>query len=195
MSLTFDEALHVYRLNGEVIPSVTQILKDTGLIDDQWFTHAARARGSATHKALELHAKGTLDESTVHPTVVPFFNAGKKFLAETKFVVHTVEERICSIPYRYGGTSDLRGRFPDCPDGWWDIVDYKTGGGAVWHAYQLAAYQHCHESPWKIRRWVVRLTKDERYILDQIKSDSLADWEKFLAFRTTWQHQVRRCNV
>ena len=36
MSLTFDSVTHTYLLDGEKVPSVTEILKGAGFIDTTW---------------------------------------------------------------------------------------------------------------------------------------------------------------
>ena len=49
--LTFDEEKHEYRLDGEVLPSVTGILREMGFVDDTYFTEDSAARGTAVHRA------------------------------------------------------------------------------------------------------------------------------------------------
>ena len=52
--IQFDEAAHVYTVAGVERPSVTQILKDAGLIDTTWYTDEARQRGRAVHLAAQF---------------------------------------------------------------------------------------------------------------------------------------------
>ena len=53
MTLHYDPETHIYTVDGEVLPSVTQILKDMGFIDVTWFNDYARERGSLVHKIIE----------------------------------------------------------------------------------------------------------------------------------------------
>lgn len=83
MTLTFDADTHTYKVGVETIPSVTQVLKELGLtrsydgVDDFY-----RMRGTAVHKAIELHLRGTLDEQSVDPVCLPYFVAFKRFLQD-----------------------------------------------------------------------------------------------------------------
>ena len=52
--LSFDPITHQYRLDGERVPSVTQVLSVCGLIDDTWYTEESRQRGQAIHLATKL---------------------------------------------------------------------------------------------------------------------------------------------
>ena len=63
---SFDPEKHEYRLSGNVIPSVTQVIKSCGLIrfDDvppETLIHKAKI-GKAVHLACEYYDKGILDE-------------------------------------------------------------------------------------------------------------------------------------
>jgi hypothetical protein len=63
--LEFDAATHTYRLDGELVPSVTTVLKSVGLVEyshiPQDVLQAAAHRGTAVHYALELLDRGELD--------------------------------------------------------------------------------------------------------------------------------------
>ncbi len=62
--LAFEPVGHIYRLNGEIIPSVTTVLKGVRLIDysfiPQDVLQAAAKRGQLVHQALQYYAQGTL---------------------------------------------------------------------------------------------------------------------------------------
>ena len=55
--LTFDEATHLYRLNGAELPSVTTVMKplSTEVYGgvDEWVMERAAGRGTAVHNAIE----------------------------------------------------------------------------------------------------------------------------------------------
>ena len=36
---TYDSKTHTYRIGGVRVPSVTQVLADSGVIDDRWLDH------------------------------------------------------------------------------------------------------------------------------------------------------------
>lgn len=65
-ALTFNEEGHIYRKDGDLLPSVTQINKSAGYDKDleavpEDILEAGTARGANTHKATELLDRGTLD--------------------------------------------------------------------------------------------------------------------------------------
>jgi hypothetical protein len=123
--LTFDEEKHEYRLDGRVIPSVTQVLKAAGMIDDQWFDEWSRERGKAVHKATELDDRGELDESTIDPRIAGYLDAWRRFIFETGWKSNEIEKLVFSRFAWFAGTLDRIGRFPT--DRGLSIVDIKTG--------------------------------------------------------------------
>jgi hypothetical protein len=77
--LTFDEAKHEYRVDGRVVPSVTQILKRVfpdvySGIPAHILDRKARL-GTAVHKTIELELAGRLDYTTIHAEVQPYFES------------------------------------------------------------------------------------------------------------------------
>lgn len=127
---------HIYRMDGLVIPSVTQVLVRTGFVDGSWHTENAKTRGSHVHLAAVFYDHGTLDEETLHPTLKGYVDAYKKFRAEIGFLPTTIEKPMAHPVLRYAGTPDRIGQ--------WGIgqaiLDIKTGVPAPWHRYQLSAY-------------------------------------------------------
>ena len=106
--LTFDEEKHEYRLNGRILPSVTQILREIGFVDDTYFTEDSAARGIAVHKATELYDLGTLDEDSLDPRLVDYLEGWKRFRNETGFFPTSIEGRGWS-KFGYVGTFDRVG--------------------------------------------------------------------------------------
>ena len=47
MRVTFDKETHIYKIDGVVVPSNTQILSETGLVDSSWYTQEGADRGTA----------------------------------------------------------------------------------------------------------------------------------------------------
>ena len=81
----FDEADHTYHIDGVEVVSVTQALKECGMIDTKWFTEWARHRGSTVHKCLEFMVKGTLDLNSVDPKIQGYLDAYERFRDDTQF--------------------------------------------------------------------------------------------------------------
>ena len=137
--MTFDPLLHEYRDGDTIIPSVTQILKSAGMIDDRWFTAEARERGSAVHSLCQRYANGERrDDLGRELASLEYVNALAAWFRDRRPYAIATEQMIEGKldGRRYAGTFDLlaevRGRR-------W-LVDYKTGAGMKWHPAQIAAY-------------------------------------------------------
>lgn len=137
--MTFDPVLHEYRDGDVIIPSVTQVLKRAGHIDDRWYSEEARERGSAVHELCERFSKGIrtddLGRLLASLEYVNSFAAWMKrsraYAIETESLIsHTVNG------YRYAGKYDLLAEIY----GKRVLIDYKTGAKAPWHYAQIAAY-------------------------------------------------------
>lgn len=112
--LEFDEPTHTYTLDGQVIPSVTQILKP---LDDYsnipaFILEQARERGEYVHKACELYVWGTLDLDEVDEDYRPYIDSFILFIEETGFIAESVEQKIYHPKMKYAGTVDLQGIIP-----------------------------------------------------------------------------------
>ena len=137
--LTFDDATHTYRIDGVVVPSVTQILSEAGLIDDRWYTEESQLRGRTVHIITALDDRAELDESQVTDEYKGYLAAWRRFKTDTQCAILSIEHRICHVSYRYAGTVDRTFRW----DGIVSIADIKTGGRDAWHPVQLAGYTAC----------------------------------------------------
>ena len=163
--LTFDEENHVYRWNDAVVPSVTQILKHGGIIDDRWYTDDARDRGVAVHKAADLHIRNNLDEGSIHPIVRPYFDGLLKFMKDTRFkpMLQFCEVRQFHPIYIYAGTPDFFGILNGRPA----LIDVKTGDARQSARYQTAAYANFPMlKAYSPDRFDLRLYNDGRYKLN-----------------------------
>jgi hypothetical protein len=143
--LQFDEKKHEYRKDGNIIPSTTQILKAEGLSDFSMIKEDvleySLALGSAVHYGAELHELGTLDESTVDPSVklrldqwLLFLEGAKRrgWLDGEKWF----ERRLFST-LQFAGTPD-RVYYHDQRI---IVIDIKTGVKVPGAALQTAAYE------------------------------------------------------
>lgn len=177
--MEFDDATHTYFVNGEIVPSVTQVLKLAGLVDDRWFTEFGRWRGSAVHKATHYFDEGDIDRRTLDPIVKPFVADWKKFRDATGFTPTLIEKPLYDSTYNFCGTPDRRGFFlGGRAEDSNEIIDIKTypGGKAPWWTrYQLAAYGRLLDSRRVFRRYAVVLTGQgpsvEEYPVEEYLND------------------------
>src|SRR3954454_11294161 len=110
MALLFDHAAHEYFLDGERVPSTTQILRDSGLIRLEgippFILEAARKRGSAVHALVHYVNERDLDWSSVDPIYRGYLDAWLKFVEERQLRVWLCEHRIASRRHRVAGPLD-----------------------------------------------------------------------------------------
>lgn len=143
----FDEETHEYRVDGRVVPSVTEILTGAGLaenrfsggreIDPEVLENAAE-RGAFAHRAIELDCAGELDEDSLDDEIFAYVEAWRDFVADTGFLPVANEISFYNSIGDYCGTFDMVGYLGEELT----VVDLKTGsiGLKPWHKYQLAAY-------------------------------------------------------
>ena len=138
-TLAFDETTHTYTLGGEILPSVTQIIKETGLAGDSNWTPDPfyLIRGTLVHQATALLDRNDLDEASVDPQIRGYLESYKRFLKETGFLPEVVEVPRFNPTLRYAGTPDRVGRL----SGEGLVLDLKTGVSRPrWHKIQTAGY-------------------------------------------------------
>lgn len=205
-ALSFDAAVHEYRrADGQVVPSVTQVLSAVGVSVDfeslrgMSIQMAAaielkREIGSALHADAHAFDDNDLDWTTVDPRVEPYLRAWAVFRENSRLTPATRERRVYHPTFGYAGTLD--GIFT-LPTGRVVLVDIKTGdpedSGC---AYQTAAYEAAYqfEHPGQIihERWGVRLTPDHGIPYRISPYSDWRDFTKFQAFLTTFHHQAAR---
>lgn len=108
MRLDFDPAAHEYRLDGALVPSVTQViasLYDHSAIPS-WVLDRKAAIGTAVHLACELDDDGELDEESVDPVVAPYLGAWRLFRKESGAEILLNEHQLGDPVLRYAGTCD-----------------------------------------------------------------------------------------
>lgn len=111
MALSFEEEGHIYRLGKRVLPSVTTILKATGLYDEykeipQHFVVAAGLRGDAVHAAVHRFNETGMWSPDIHPDVEPHLAAYRQWAEETGFTCHHSELRLHCQTLFFAGTLD-----------------------------------------------------------------------------------------
>ncbi len=130
MTLNLTDEHRYFDETGREYDGTTTIIKGAGLMKstdfiDTWYL----TRGEAVHNALELYAKGMLDESSVDPRIVGFVESGKHYIDEHPCPPEYIEMKLGDNIYYVGGKIDRL----DC--------DFKTGGKEAWHIYQCAEYR------------------------------------------------------
>jgi hypothetical protein len=134
VTFTFDAENHRYELDGEILPSITNILRplyeaNLSQINPD-VLEAARLRGVQVHLSIERYSKGECDEFESNYTM-----AWHKFVVATGFKAEIVEVPTYHPTLKYGCIPDVLGRLPD---GRQMLVDLKTGGKYKWHTCQTA---------------------------------------------------------
>lgn len=203
--LTFSPESHEYRVDGVVVPSVTAILRATGVsadfeaiarMDPQRAARIAekRAIGSALHADIIAADEDDLDWSTVDPRVAPYLQAWVAFrgaYADLQPVLR--EHRVYHRTLRYAGTLDLLCR---TREGALVLVDVKSGDPeAAGARYQLAGYQAALEdrTTWRVSaRWSVALTPDRTVPYQVTAYEDWSDHETWRAIVTTYYAQYAR---
>lgn len=161
--LAFDRELHVYRLNGAVVPSVTTVLRQAGYVE--WYRDltekiaegefgaadgvyaliqrgqrlkAARKRGQDVHNLMHFVLEDDLDEDSIDEQYRGYLESGKKYLDAYVKEMFRAECRVWSVRHWYAGTLDLLGVHAD---GHVCLWDWATGDPAdVSKDLQTAAY-------------------------------------------------------
>lgn len=188
----FDEEKHEYWLGTERLPSVTQILGGLGIINVEWFTWKAKMRGKAAHIGAQLVEQGGVDWASVKATeeflqtpVEPYIRGWQRFLKETGWRSVKIEEPNYHRIYRYAGTPDRVGFWPDGQEG---LLDIKTGPKADWWDLQLGGYSEVEPriSDRGARRLTdVRLT--EKGDFELVACRDVNAGRLFLAMNATYQ--------
>lgn len=161
--LQFDPELHVYRLHGAVVPSVTQVLRAAGYVDFYRDLTAkiaegelsasdgvyaliqrgrrlveARERGKRVHDALHFMLEDDLDNDSVDEETRGYLESGQKYLAAYVRTIYRAEFRVYSTRFGCAGTLDILAQHVN---GHLFIGDWKSGNPedvAAW--LQTAAY-------------------------------------------------------
>lgn len=130
-NLTFDEKKHEYRVDGCVIPSVTQILESNGFSDFSQVPAEVLNRsslfGKAVHKTIELHCKGTLDILSLDNNLVPHLACWKSFILDFDYSFQQAEVKGYCEKYRFCYTFDQQGTLLFKGRRWNCLIDIKTG--------------------------------------------------------------------
>lgn len=122
--LSFDETTHTYRLFGDIVPSVTQLMKPLsekkyGNVYSKTLQQAAN-KGTIVHEGVENWVKYGIDD--VPDEYIGYFNAFKAWWQHWKPDLVASEVRVYHKLMLYAGTIDLLVML----DGKLTLVDIKT---------------------------------------------------------------------
>ena len=175
-NLQFRAEDHSYHVNGVRLPSVTEILKDIGLIDTSYFKPEHSERGTTVHEATQFWDETGMEDDTIPQDLLGYLEAWKKFREETGFTPTHIEQSLHS-PQGYAGTVDRIGKTNKINP---ILLDIKSGPPQPWHRLQLAAYSLMAKHELKIpiwECWGVHLKKDGKYSVETYRSiEDSADW-------------------
>lgn len=164
---------HRYTLDGRVLPSVTQIiapLVNFSMVPADALEYA-RDRGTAVHKACELHDLDDLDEDALDESLRPYLAGWKQFLRDNNPKFGTIEEPMHHAILGYAGTPDRTGIIGD--RGF--VLDIKSSAqlspavGVQLSGYDLMAGPHTGVMADDLL--AVRLCKDGTYRMKYFAKD------------------------
>ena len=205
MALLFDASRHEYFLDGVQVPSVTGVLRDSGLIDlsqiPSFVLERARVRGSAVHQLVHYLNEDDLAWDSVDPMFRGYLDAWVAYREQTALRVLLCERRVASRRHRVAGTLDLLAIIAD--EGW--LIDYKTGDPEdVAADFQTSAYlgmafewaeqdARLAEALRLFSRWrraAVRLRKDGRFTVTEYTD--VRDYARFHTLVGAWHIRHER---
>ena len=179
MNLQFIEEGHKYIVDGEEVPSVSEIIRFIsrevyGDIDEETLQYAAE-RGTAVHKACEeLDKTGTVE---CDEEIIGYVQAYKKFLEEHEVEWELIEQSLYDEWLYFAGTIDRYGTI----DGEKAILDIKSSAiiKKLLVKAQLDGYYHlaCDNNYIPQKAYCLQLKKNGGYRLYEvgIKGDVFRD--------------------
>lgn len=112
--IEFEEAEHRYRIDGNPVQSVTQVIEAAGLADWTFVHEFYRDRGSRAHKAVHFMIERDLDLGSCPDDIVGYVLSADQFLTAHSAQTEAVERRVASRVNRYAGTLDWLGVMSSC---------------------------------------------------------------------------------
>lgn len=145
-ALQFNADLHEYRVENEVLPSVTQIVDAGGLYpfgraneDPSFYME----RGRLVHLACHYDDLGTLDEDEVDPMILPRLQAYRKLKKDLGLRILASEVPLWHPRMRFAGTIDKLIKW--C--GMDAVLELKCGVHVPAYGIQTAGYLMMAELP------------------------------------------------
>lgn len=188
--LRFEEERHIYKLNGEVIPSVTSVMKPLsssvyGDVDPHVLGMAA-SRGTIVHEAIENFLNYGIED--IPGSYTGYLDAFIKFWNDYKPTVVAVEYRMYHKYMKYAGTSDLLVLI----NGELWLIDNKTSSRVekMLTRVQLEAYKKAlatHDIRVQ-RKAILHLKKTGKYSFVEHKPDDIEAWDVFKSSKTVYDY-------
>ena len=188
--LLFDEAKHIYKLNGSIIPSVTTVMKPLSNtlykgIDETVLNRAAE-RGTIVHNAIENYIKFGVTDCPQE--FVPYFSAFLRWCRDYKVEFLESEQKTYHKFMRYAGTIDLICKV----NGMRVLVDYKTSAAVnrMLTGVQTEAYAKAYETHGGRvdEKAILHLDKFGNYEFIEYKRNDTESWNTFNALMTIYNH-------
>lgn len=188
--LNFDEKTHIYRLDGEEIPSVSKVmepLKASGYagISEKILTKAAD-KGTSVHNSIENWLKFGIDDIPVEHR--GYFEGFLAWWNEYHPVVIASEVKTYHKLMRYGGTIDLLAVI----GGKVTLVDFKTtykvmekSCGVQLEAYSQALASHGITVE---EKHILHLKKDGKWDYPEFPAKDPARWRVFSALKCVYDY-------
>lgn len=142
------EPEHIYYMNREAVPSVTQILEDLGFYSSRFFTEAARERGNRVHEWVRRYEHW--EDAPIDQDLQGYCEAYMSFCRDQEFSSEHSECSVFDEVYRYAGTLDLIGHSSNYGK---TLLDIKTGQKASWHLLQASGYVGAVDKSGEIETW------------------------------------------
>lgn len=131
--IDFDPIAHEYKIHGQPVPSVTQIISEVighGWSAAKWFLD----RGKAIHACAAFIAEGK--KFKYDERLVGYVQALERFFKETKAEPIQIEMLVASKTFHYAGTLDLICKIRNKKY----IIDWKHNYDKTRTPIQIAAY-------------------------------------------------------
>lgn len=171
--LEYDDANHVYYLDGEEVVSITQVLTEVGAINKDYFTEESARRGTLVHSYAEWHDAGLQLESVTgyseqeHEVAARYAAQWVKLREQVHFDIMPggIEQKVFDPIHRYAGRLDrhIKLRAPCIDAALIEIKTNQSGYVPKWAGLQLAAQGHALAPNELFRRFVFVLTP-ERWV-------------------------------
>jgi hypothetical protein len=120
--------------HGVVLPHITGLLEQAGLVDDRWFTDESSVRGTAVHRLTADYDLGLMNVKSCVSVHKPYLLAHVKLMAILRPTWLHVEEPMMHPHYRFCGRTDrvavLHGQR--------GVFEIKSGAPARAHQIQTA---------------------------------------------------------
>jgi hypothetical protein len=189
MTVQFDEASHIYTLNGKRLPSVTQVLS----IVENWdgipprALEKAKVRGNFIHKAVSLLLEENLDLSSVPAEYAGAIDGMSNFLKLGEISPASYDCIVHHAELGFAGSYDMLAYYENSLD----LFEFKASDQVPKTAGpQAEAYKRCIVAaglPVK-NRYCVHLHAKHKlgFKLFPLK-DSQGDWNLFLSALNCWR--------